>query len=72
MVPDILRNTRVIRTNALMRYLGWNMQYHCHHHLFAAVPFYRLPALHALIGHRLPAGVTYFEALREIRAGGVS
>lgn len=69
MVPDILRSTRVIRTNPLMRRLGWNMQYHCHHHLFAAVPFYHLPQLHALIGARLPPGVSYFEALREIRTG---
>ncbi len=44
---DILANTRSTRTNALMRWLGWNMQYHTAHHAFPGVPFHRLPALHA-------------------------
>lgn len=43
---DILENTRSTRTNAVMRWMGWNMQYHTAHHAFPAVPFYRLEALH--------------------------
>lgn len=44
--PDILLNTRTVRTNALMRWLGWNMPYHTAHHAFPGVPFHRLPELH--------------------------
>ena len=45
--PDILANTRSTRTNAVMRWMCWNMQYHTAHHAFPGVPFHRLPALHA-------------------------
>ena len=44
---DILHNTRSTRTNAVMRWLCWNMQYHTAHHAFPGVPFHRLAALHA-------------------------
>ena len=42
---DVTVNTRTIRVNPLLRWMCWNMQYHWAHHLFAAVPFYNLPAL---------------------------
>lgn len=45
-VDAITRNTRSTRTNAVMRWLGWNMQYHTAHHAFPGVPCYRLAALH--------------------------
>jgi fatty acid desaturase len=45
-VESITRNTRSTRTNALMRWLGWNMAYHTAHHAFPGVPCYHLPALH--------------------------
>jgi fatty acid desaturase len=44
---NILENTRSTRTNAVMRWLAWNMQYHTAHHAFPGVPFHRLPALHS-------------------------
>ena len=44
---DILHNTRSTRTNAVMRWLCWNMQYHTAHHAFPGVPFHRLAELHA-------------------------
>lgn len=44
---NILENTRSTRTNALMRWLGWNMQYHTAHHAFPSVPFHRLRDLNA-------------------------
>jgi fatty acid desaturase len=40
--------------NPLFRFLYSNMNYHVEHHMFPMVPFYRLPALHALIRHDLP------------------
>jgi fatty acid desaturase len=45
-VDTITLNTRSTRTNALMRWLAWNMQYHTAHHAFPGVPCYHLPALH--------------------------
>jgi fatty acid desaturase len=44
---NILENTRSTRTNAVLRWMCWNMQYHTAHHAFPGVPFHRLPALHA-------------------------
>jgi fatty acid desaturase len=52
-VPDMLSNTRTTRTNALLRFLAWNMPYHAEHHLLPSVPFHALPALHKEIAHRI-------------------
>jgi fatty acid desaturase len=46
---DVLQNTRSTRTNAVMRWLGWQMQYHTAHHAFPGVPFHRLRELHEAI-----------------------
>ena len=46
---DILENTRSTRTNALMRWLCWQMPYHTAHHTFPAVPFWKLRELNARI-----------------------
>jgi fatty acid desaturase len=43
---DVTQNTRSVRTNAVMRWMGWNMQYHTAHHAFPSVPCYRLKQLH--------------------------
>lgn len=48
-VPGIAENTRSTRTNAVMRWMCWNMQYHTAHHAFPGVPCYRLPELHRTI-----------------------
>lgn len=45
----ITENTRTTRTNALMRWMCWNMQYHTAHHAFPGVPCYSLPKLHGAI-----------------------
>ena len=45
--PDMLRNSRTTRSNALVRWLAWNMPYHAEHHAFPGVPYHGLPALHA-------------------------
>jgi fatty acid desaturase len=49
---NFLTNTRTTRTNFPIRLLMWNMPFHAEHHLFPAVPFHRLPDLHAEIGDR--------------------
>jgi fatty acid desaturase len=46
---NVLANTRSTRTNALMRWLAWQMQYHTAHHAFPGVPFHRLHELHRII-----------------------
>jgi fatty acid desaturase len=46
---NVLVNTRSTRTNALMRWLGWRMQYHTAHHAFPGVPFHRLRELNEAI-----------------------
>ena len=46
---DILHNTRSTRTNALMRWLCWQMPYHTAHHTFPSVPFWQLASLDAEI-----------------------
>jgi fatty acid desaturase len=46
---NVLHNTRSTRTNGVMRWLGWQMQYHTAHHAFPGVPFHRLRELHHVI-----------------------
>ncbi|WP_374572016.1 fatty acid desaturase [Phenylobacterium sp.] len=59
---NIFENTRSTRTNAFMRWMCWNMQYHTAHHAYPSVPFYRLKDLHhdAFTANGLkPATMTY-------------
>lgn len=46
LVPDMLANSRTTMTNAIVRFLAWNMPYHAEHHAFPSVPFHALPSLH--------------------------
>ena len=46
---DILENTRSTKTNALMRWLCWQMPYHTAHHAFPGVPFWKLRKLDAIV-----------------------
>jgi fatty acid desaturase len=48
-----LTNTRTTLTGFPIRLLMWNMPYHADHHLYPAVPFHRLPALHRQIRGKL-------------------
>jgi fatty acid desaturase len=52
--PDFRRNSRTFYLHPLLRFCYWNMNYHIEHHMYAAVPFYNLPALHEAIKHDLP------------------
>ncbi|WP_407048077.1 fatty acid desaturase [Methyloraptor flagellatus] len=61
-VDDIALNTRSTRTNAFMRWMCWNMQYHTAHHAFPGVPFHKLPDLHRTIfvaKNRKPQEMSY-------------
>ena len=50
---DLRRYARTIKTDPMTLFLCWNMPYHCEHHLAPAVPFHRLRAFHAEIGHEM-------------------
>jgi fatty acid desaturase len=45
-----LHRTRSMRTNALVQKAMWHMSWHAEHHEYPAVPFHRLPSLHARFG----------------------
>jgi fatty acid desaturase len=68
-VPDFRLCTRTILLNPVVQFLYWHMNYHIEHHMYAAVPCYKLGRLHRLIKHDLPHcpnGI--IEAWREIVA----
>jgi fatty acid desaturase len=52
-VANMFLNTRTTFTTPLVRFLAWNMPYHVEHHVAPAVPFHRLPDLHALMREEL-------------------
>jgi fatty acid desaturase len=52
-VADMFLNTRTTFTTRIVRFLAWNMPYHTEHHAYPAVPFHRLPDLHALMKDNL-------------------
>ena len=54
-VTDHRLNTRTVLMNPVSRFIYLNMNYHLEHHMFTMVPYYHLPALHALIRHEVPA-----------------
>lgn len=51
--PDMLENSRTVHTNALVRFLAWNMPFHAEHHAYAAVPFHALPRIHTELAPRI-------------------
>ncbi|WP_284325559.1 fatty acid desaturase [Cypionkella aquatica] len=52
-VTNMFENTRTTFTTAAMRFLAWNMPYHTEHHVYPAVPFHQLPALHQIMQDEL-------------------
>jgi fatty acid desaturase len=70
MVADMLDNTRTTYTNALVRFLAWNMPYHTEHHVLPQVPFHRLPEFHdALRAHLRHTAPGYAAFTRDYVAG---
>lgn len=54
-VSDFRLNTRTVYMNPISRFIYLNMNYHLEHHMFPAVPYYNLPALHEILKHDMPA-----------------
>jgi len=53
-VPDFRLCCRTIYLNPFVQFLYWHMNYHTEHHMFAAVPCYRLGRLHRMIKSEMP------------------
>jgi fatty acid desaturase len=53
-VDDFRLCCRTFTLNPIVRFLYWHMNYHTEHHMYAAVPCYRLHRLHRMIRHELP------------------
>lgn len=53
-IPDFRLCCRTIYLNPIFQFLYWHMNYHTEHHMYAAVPCYRLGRLHRLIKHDMP------------------
>lgn len=54
-VPDFRLCCRSITLNPIVKFLYWHMNYHTEHHMYAAVPCYRLHQLYAAVKHDVPA-----------------
>ena len=68
-VPDFRLCCRTFTVNPVVQFLYWHMNYHIEHHMYAAVPCYKLGRLHRLIEHDLapcPSGI--IATWREINA----
>jgi fatty acid desaturase len=66
-VLDHRLNTRTVLMGRINRFLYWNMNYHLEHHMFAAVPYHRLPDLYEAIKKDVPAPYpSMWAALKEI------
>ena len=53
-IPDFRLCTRTFRVNPFVQFLYWHMNYHIEHHMYAAVPCYKLGKLHRAIEDDLP------------------
>ncbi len=53
-VPDWRLVCHTVTVNPLIGYLYWNMNYHTEHHMYAAVPFYNLRKLRAVLEKDMP------------------
>lgn len=52
------RSTRTVLSNPVVSFFMCNLNYHLEHHLFPAVPWYNLPALHTILRDEYPEGAS--------------
>lgn len=55
--PDVMRNTRTVRSNWFVRYFIWNGNYHAEHHRYPAVASVNLHRLHKAMPQPHPVEV---------------
>ena len=66
-VPDFRKCVRTITLNPVSEFLYWHMNWHLEHHMFAAIPCYKLRKLHYAIADDMPTPRTLLGAWREMR-----
>jgi fatty acid desaturase len=67
-VSDFRLCCRTFTTHPVVQFLYWHMNFHIEHHMYAAIPCYRLGRLHELIKHDLPPCHSLIGAWQEIVA----
>ena len=67
-VPDFRLCVRSIELDPVSEFLYWHMNWHTEHHMFAAVPCYRLRRLHECVADDMPAPRSLRGAWQEMRA----
>lgn len=65
-VPDFRLCVRSVKLDPVSGYFRWNMHYHIEHHMFAAIPCYKLGKLYGEVASDMPQRRTIVEAWREI------
>lgn len=50
---DMTKNSRTTKTNFLVRFFVWNMNYHAEHHSRPAIPFHKLQTFHKEIEYKI-------------------
>jgi fatty acid desaturase len=53
-VDDFRLCSRTVTLNPFLEFVMWHMNYHIEHHMYAAVPCYRLHRLHELVKYDMP------------------
>jgi fatty acid desaturase len=53
-IDDFRYLCRTMILSPIPAFLYWNMNYHAEHHMYPAIPFWKLKKLHALIKHDCP------------------
>ena len=66
-VPDFRLCVRTITLDPISHFLYWRMNYHIEHHMYAAVPCYRLRRLHGILASDMPRPRTMVGAWKEMR-----
>jgi fatty acid desaturase len=66
-VGDFRLCVRTITLDPISHFLYWRMNFHTEHHVYAAVPCYKLRKLHKTLASDMPAPRTLVGAWREMR-----
>jgi fatty acid desaturase len=63
--PDWRLVAHTVNAGPVLRFLYWNMNFHIEHHMYAAVPFHRLPKFHEVLKKDLPdTPASFWKGLR--------
>ena len=53
LTTDMTKNSRSTKTDFLIRFFMWNMNYHTEHHFSPGIPFHKLPEYQKKIEHKI-------------------